>query len=155
MPAKRELAAARRFFSRALRTGTIAAEVTTDRATVYPRVIDELIPPALYTVEQFLGTGVAAAVHGVRPLTIIGRAQLPSFSSAALRRGLLVADARDGESARDCDIREPGQGRCHGREKNLVVYAAAYETVDAAPEFGGSHCGDRRAQGQPSAVYRW
>ena len=65
-------------------------------------------------------------------MTIIGRARLPPFTSAALRRGLLVADARDGELAPDCDIGEPGQGRCHGREKNLVVYAAAYETVDAA-----------------------
>jgi len=65
-------------------------------------------------------------------LTIIGRARLPSFTSAALRRGLLVADARDRKLAPDCDIGEPGRGRCHGREKNLVVCAAAYETVDAA-----------------------
>jgi transposase, IS6 family len=34
---RRDLAAARRFFTRALRAGTVPAEVTTDRAPVYPR----------------------------------------------------------------------------------------------------------------------
>jgi transposase-like protein len=34
---RRDLAAARRFFTRALRAGTDPAEVTTDRAPVYPR----------------------------------------------------------------------------------------------------------------------
>jgi transposase-like protein len=43
---RHDLAAARRFFTRALRAGTIPAEVTTDRARVYPRVLDELIPTA-------------------------------------------------------------------------------------------------------------
>ena len=49
---RHDLAAARRFFTRALRAGTIPAEVTTDRARVYPRVLDELIPTALPTVER-------------------------------------------------------------------------------------------------------
>ena len=35
---RRDLAAARRLFTRALRAGTIPAEVTTDRAPAYPRV---------------------------------------------------------------------------------------------------------------------
>ena len=50
---RRDLAAARRFFTRALRAGTVPAEVTTDRAPVYPRVLDELIPAALHSVEQY------------------------------------------------------------------------------------------------------
>ena len=41
---RRDLAAARCFFTRALRAGTVPAEVTTDRAPVYPRVLDELVP---------------------------------------------------------------------------------------------------------------
>jgi transposase-like protein len=41
---RRDLAAARRFFTRALRAGTVPAEVTTDRAPACPRVLDELIP---------------------------------------------------------------------------------------------------------------
>jgi transposase, IS6 family len=60
---RRDLAAARRFFTRALRTGTIPAEVTTDRAPVYPRVLDELIPSALHTVEQYANNPVEAD-HG-------------------------------------------------------------------------------------------
>src|SRR5713101_2283015 len=46
--AKRDLAAARRFFNQVLRAGVIPAEVATDRAAVYPRVLDELIPSALH-----------------------------------------------------------------------------------------------------------
>src|SRR5213595_1607614 len=45
--------AARRFFTRALRASAAPAEVTTDRAPVYPRVLDELVPSALHTVEQY------------------------------------------------------------------------------------------------------
>jgi transposase, IS6 family len=37
LSARRDLAAARRFFGRALRAGTVAAEVTTDRAAICPR----------------------------------------------------------------------------------------------------------------------
>jgi transposase, IS6 family len=39
---RRDLAAARRFFTRVLRAGVIPVEVTTDRAPAYPRVLDEL-----------------------------------------------------------------------------------------------------------------
>jgi transposase, IS6 family len=52
LSARRDLAAARRFFIRALRAGTIPAEVTTDRAPAYPRVPGELIP-SLHTVERY------------------------------------------------------------------------------------------------------
>jgi len=60
---RRDLAAARRFFTRALRAGTIPVEVTTDRAPVYPRVLDELIPPALHIVEPYANNPVEAD-HG-------------------------------------------------------------------------------------------
>ena len=45
--ARRDVAPARRFFARALRAGTIPVEVTTDRAPVYPRVLDELVPSSI------------------------------------------------------------------------------------------------------------
>src|SRR5205814_9611683 len=72
LSAKRDLAAARRFFTRALRTGTVPAEVTTDRAPVYPRVLDELVPSALHIVEQYANNPIEAD-HGrlkarLRPL---------------------------------------------------------------------------------------
>ena len=44
LSARRDLA--RRFFTRALQAGTIPAEVTTDRAPAYARVLGELIPSA-------------------------------------------------------------------------------------------------------------
>ena len=60
---RRDLAAARRFFTRALRAGTIPVEVTTDRAPAYPRVLDELVPSALHTVERYANNPVEAD-HG-------------------------------------------------------------------------------------------
>jgi IS6 family transposase len=63
LSARRDLAAARRFFARALRAGTVPAEVTTDRAPVYPRVLDELVPSALHTVEQYANNPIEAD-HG-------------------------------------------------------------------------------------------
>ena len=58
LSARRDLAAARRFFTRALGIGTVPAEVTTDCAPAYPRVLDELIPSALHTVERFANNPV-------------------------------------------------------------------------------------------------
>jgi IS6 family transposase len=49
---RRDLDAARRFFTRALQAGTVPAEVTTDRAPACPRVLDELAPSALHIVER-------------------------------------------------------------------------------------------------------
>ncbi len=40
----RDLAAARRFFTRALSHGRRPVEVTTDQAATYPRILDELLP---------------------------------------------------------------------------------------------------------------
>ena len=58
LSARRDLAAARRFFIQALRACTIPAEVTTDLAPAYPRVLDELIPSALHTVERYANNPV-------------------------------------------------------------------------------------------------
>jgi len=63
LSARRDLAAARRFLILALRAGTIPAEVTTDRAPAYQRVLDELIPSALQTVERYANNPVEAD-HG-------------------------------------------------------------------------------------------
>ena len=60
---QRDLAAARRFITRALRAGTIPVEVTTDRAPVHPRVLDELVPSALHTAEQYTNNPIEAD-HG-------------------------------------------------------------------------------------------
>ena len=72
-------AAARRFFARALSAATIPAEVTTDRAAAYPRVLDELIPSALHTTERYANNRVEAE-HGrlrarLRPMRGLKRHQ--------------------------------------------------------------------------------
>ncbi|WP_462188313.1 IS6 family transposase [Frankia sp. CcWB2] len=45
---RRDQAAARRFFVRALAQGRRPVEVTTDKASVYPRLLDELLPEACH-----------------------------------------------------------------------------------------------------------
>ena len=55
-----DLAAARRFFARALKVGTRPVEVTTDRAPAYPRVLDEQLPAALHVVERYANNPVEA-----------------------------------------------------------------------------------------------
>jgi IS6 family transposase len=97
LSARRDLAAARRFFTRALRAGTIPAEVTTDRAPAYPRVLDELIPSALHTVERYANNPVETD-HGrlkarLRPMRGLKRHRSARIVSAGhafvqnLRRG--------------------------------------------------------------------
>jgi transposase, IS6 family len=63
LSARRDLAAARQFFTQALHVGTVPVEVSTDRAPVYPRVLDELIPTALHIVEQYANNPIEAD-HG-------------------------------------------------------------------------------------------
>jgi hypothetical protein len=49
---KRDLAATRRFVTRALEHSTRPTEVTTDRAPTNPRVLDEVLPAACHITEQ-------------------------------------------------------------------------------------------------------
>ncbi len=60
---KRDLAATRRFFTRALEHGPSPTEVTTDRAPAYPRVLDELVPAACHVTEQYANNPIEAD-HG-------------------------------------------------------------------------------------------
>jgi transposase-like protein len=60
---RRGARAARAFFTRALTHGPSPFEVTTDRAPVYPRVIDELVPAARHVTEQYSNNSVEAD-HG-------------------------------------------------------------------------------------------
>ena len=60
---RRDAAAARQFFARALHAGPSPVEVTTDRAPVYPRVLDELVAGARHVVEQY-ANNVVESDHG-------------------------------------------------------------------------------------------
>ena len=59
----RDKKAARRFFTRALAGATAPAEVTTDRAAAYPRVLDELLPAAQHVTVRYANNRVEAD-HG-------------------------------------------------------------------------------------------
>ncbi len=63
LSARRDLTAARVFFRRALSTGAVPVEVTTDRAPAYPRVLDERIPAALHDTQQYANNAIEAD-HG-------------------------------------------------------------------------------------------
>jgi transposase-like protein len=58
---RRDAQAARRFFTRALRTlKVIPSEVVTDAAPVYPAVLDDVLPSAWHHVEQYANNPVEA-----------------------------------------------------------------------------------------------
>jgi transposase-like protein len=60
---RRDAAAARAFFTQALRLGPGPVEVTTDRAPVYPRVLEEIVPSARHVTERY-ANNVIEADHG-------------------------------------------------------------------------------------------
>ncbi|PZS28728.1 MAG: IS6 family transposase [Pseudonocardiales bacterium] len=61
---KRDLAATRRFFSQALSTTTLTpVEVITDKAAVYPHVLEELAPGAWHHTEPYANNRIEAD-HG-------------------------------------------------------------------------------------------
>jgi hypothetical protein len=67
--ARRDGHAARRFFRRALTTLKVTpSEVVTDKAPVYPRVLDELIPAAWHHVEQYANNRIEADHGRLRPM---------------------------------------------------------------------------------------
>jgi len=70
---RRDAHAARRFFQRALSTLRVTpTEVVTDKAPVYPRVLDELVPGAWYHVERYANNRIEAdhgrLKHRLRPM---------------------------------------------------------------------------------------
>ncbi len=60
---KRDMAATRRFFTRALEHGPSPTEIITDKAAVYPPVLDELTPGAWHHTEPYANNRIEAD-HG-------------------------------------------------------------------------------------------
>ena len=88
---KRDASAARRFFIRALRQAPRPVEVTTDKAPVYLRVLDDLLPSARHVTEQY-GNNRVEADHGrlkarLRPMR--GLKHLASAAVIALGHALV------------------------------------------------------------------
>jgi IS6 family transposase len=80
---QRDSAAARRFFTRALAHGPVPAEVTTDKAGPYLRVLDELLPTAAHVTEQYSNNRVEAD-HGRLKARLRPMRGLKRFRSAAV-----------------------------------------------------------------------
>jgi len=80
---QRDTAAARRFFTRALRCGPAPVEVSTDKAGPYLRALDELVPTALHVTEQYANNRVEAD-HGRLKARLRPMRGLTRFQSAAV-----------------------------------------------------------------------
>ncbi|MBV8539413.1 MAG: DDE-type integrase/transposase/recombinase [Pseudonocardiales bacterium] len=116
-----DLVATRRFFARALRHGTPPTEVTTDRAQAYPRVLDELVPPACHVMETYADDPIKTD-HGrlksrLRPVRGFRISWPPTAFGVAADSGgvVIVRDPRGSGVGRLCG------GVCGGR---VVVVAA-------------------------------
>ena len=94
---KRDLAATRRFFIRALNHGPRPVKVSTDRAPAYPRVLDELLPSACHVVERYANNPIEtdhgrskARLRPMRGLKQLGSVRVISIGHAFIqnvRRG--------------------------------------------------------------------
>jgi transposase-like protein len=107
---KRDLAATRRFFTRALSQAPRPAEVTTDRAQAYPRVLDELLPWACQVRQKYANNPIESD-HGrwksrlrpMRGLTQLRCARVISAGHAFiqnLRRGHYELGVEEGANLR-------------------------------------------------------
>ena len=105
---QRDAAAARRFFLRALAHGPAPVEVSTDKAAAYLRVLDELVPAALHSTEQYANNRVEAD-HGrlkarLRPMRGLKRPR----SAAVIASGhAFVQNLRRGHYELALDIPPP------------------------------------------------
>ena len=79
---QRDIAAARRFFTRALRYGPAPVEVSTDKAGPYLRVLADLLPAALHVTEQYANNRIEAD-HGRLKARLRPMRGLKRFRSAA------------------------------------------------------------------------
>jgi IS6 family transposase len=81
--ARRNAAAARRFFTQALRTMKVTpSEVVTDAAPVYPGVLEELLPSAWHHVEPYENNPIEAD-HGQLKRRLTTDARTPNRSDRA------------------------------------------------------------------------
>ncbi len=116
---KRDLTAARAFFTRALAAGTVPVEVTTDRAPAYPRVLDELIPGALHVTEQYANNTVEAD-HGRLKARVRPMRGLKRFRSARILAAghALVQNLRRGHY--EIAVHQPTSVRLRGAFDELM-----------------------------------
>lgn len=97
---RRDLPAARAFFARALATGAVPVEVTTDRAPSYPPILDELVPTALPDMKRYANRVEAdhgrlnAKLRPMRGLKTFRSARILATGPGARRAAARAARAR-------------------------------------------------------------
>jgi transposase-like protein len=85
---RRDAAAARRFFDSALRFGQSPVEVSTDRAPVYPRIVEDLELAAMHVTEHYATDENVKSVAGVSGCLCLGiPAHRSRLMAAARSRG--------------------------------------------------------------------
>jgi IS6 family transposase len=89
---KRDLAATRRFFTRAPRHGSRPTEVTTDRAQAYPQALDDLVPAACHVMTKYANNPIESdhsrlksRLRPMRGLTRLRCAQVISAGHAFIQ----------------------------------------------------------------------
>jgi IS6 family transposase len=109
---RRDGAAARAFFARALSSGPSPVKVTTDRAPVYPRVLEELVPGVRHVLEQYANNRVESdharlkarlwPMRGMKTIRSLGTIAAGHAFVQNLRRGHyeLTADVPDHDRVR-------------------------------------------------------
>jgi IS6 family transposase len=117
---RRDAAAAPVFFDRALRHALVPVEIVTDRAPVYPRVVDEVAPAARHVTEQYANNSIEAD-HGrlkarLRPMRGIKR--LASARTIAAGHAF-VQNLRRGHYAITADL--PARDRIHAAFDELAL----------------------------------
>jgi transposase, IS6 family len=120
--ARRNAEAARAFFARALQCGPAPVEVTTDRAPVYPRMLDEAVPTARHITERY-ANNVVEADHGRLKARLRPMRGLKRFASARtiFAGHAFVQNLRRGHYAITTDLALPDRVRVAFDELALTL----------------------------------
>jgi transposase, IS6 family len=117
---RRDRAAAAAFFTRARRFGPAPVEVATDRAPVYPRVVNELAPAARHVSEQYENNAIETD-HGRLKARLRSRRGLKHLASARtiFAGHAFVQNLRRGHYATTRDL--PVQDRVRAAFEELAL----------------------------------
>ena len=134
---RRDAAAARSFFARALQQAPAPVEVVTDRAPVYLRVVEEAAPAARHVTERYANNAIEAD-HGrlkarLRPMRGLKRTRSARTIAAGhafvqnLRRGhyAITADLRVHDRVRDAFERLAWSLRAQARACDPILSRSA------------------------------
>jgi transposase, IS6 family len=102
---RRNTTAARSLFARALRLGPGPVEVVSDRAPVYPQIVDELAPAARHITERYTNNPIEAD-HGRRKARLRPMRGLKRLASAGTPAAghAFVQNLRRGHYASTADL---------------------------------------------------